>query len=228
MTVQEAMNRIRQNADVATGSFDDDAAVDALNDATMEFVEFTDILQTTEIQNVLANTHTYQVNSDFIRILGVYHDNEPISPVIRSQIDREIFTWLTDTGTPDQYMVVNPSNRELRLLPIPSAALTNGLEVAYVRQPVTYVNTPAGLVTQLDTPVQFHSYLWKGACLQPMMKMGDLEERKLLANEWQIGLIRGKAYRNNVDLRQRYRRTRRLPADQRFIRLPSNYPHFPI
>ncbi len=226
MTGNDVSRRVRNRADVEANIFDSQSMVDAINDTVVDFVRDTEITETQNTRDVDQDVASYDVPDDYVKMIDVFHDDRPIYPRTRMEIQRVNFTWRSDTGTPRGY-IIEDGNTSVRLFPIPAEDLTDGLRFVYVRRPTQFTITNLG--QEVDLPEMFHPTIVAGTLQHPSIKVSEWRNVEWAANVWAQGIARGREFRNRPDRRIRQSRTVRTPNNrQRYINPPDNYDFYPI
>jgi len=115
-------------------------ALQALNNACVEFCKQTDIVQRISSQNIVAATQDYTVTvpTDMVlaRVLGAAWQGTPLESAPTSEVtDPTALTGATIgdatlvSGTPVAWFQKTPYSTTISLAPVPDEALTNGLTI---------------------------------------------------------------------------------------------------
>lgn len=113
-------------------------ALDAIRKAAIEFCERSWAwIYNPAAQNVVADQISYPFvppsNAVVAKVLYVWYDGDPICPRSPDQLDDLYQNWRTFKGTPQYH--TQEDERNLLLVPVPSASLTGGLEMRVCLKP---------------------------------------------------------------------------------------------
>lgn len=134
-------------------NFFSDAQLDrALNQGLKEFAAQTEILETTNTQDVVSGTYQYALPADFQRMLVVYHNSIPLVEISQQDLDAQQYDWKAESGTP-QWFFIDSGLTQVALYPNPDTSITSGLVVEYQAGPGTLSAVGDVPTTPVDTHI---------------------------------------------------------------------------
>lgn len=181
--------------------------IEAARDAVIAFCERTNILKLEHAPiTTVASTASYafvpSAGTEVHDVLQAWYDGNEIFPIDTDQIENIYTDWMNESGTPKYFTRLD--KRNIRLVPNPDAAVTNGLTMLVTLKPAIDATTIDDTVYEeyRDT-IEAHA---KGKLMAMPGKTWTnikLASAYIAKFEENVGMIRYKAGKGHVRTRRR-------------------------